>query len=62
MDFVSRDEAANLLGVSKRTLERWATKKKGPTYYRRGRRATYMRADLLNWIMCEQRMPCGATP
>ena len=60
MDFVSRSEAAALLGVSKRTLERWATRKVGPDYYRRGRQAMYERGDVARWILCEQRMPRGS--
>lgn len=46
---LSRDEAADHLGVSKRTLEAWAARRVGPDYRIRGRRAFYQIADLDAW-------------
>jgi excisionase family DNA binding protein len=44
--YLSRAEAATYLGVSIPTLARWASQKTGPRYYRLGRNARYLPADL----------------
>jgi len=46
---LTREEAASYLGVSKRTLDKWAEKKVGPDYRRRGRRVFYKQSDLDAW-------------
>lgn len=46
---LTRTEAAEFLGVSPRTLDDWATKKKGPDYRRRGRKSYYTEDDLRVW-------------
>lgn len=53
-DLVSRSEAAQLLGISRRTLEDWATSGHGPPYVRMGQGlrapAKYRVVDLLAFI------------
>ena len=45
-------EAAELLGVSHRTLQRWRCTGEGPPFIRCGPRAIgYCRRDLLRWIV-----------
>lgn len=46
---LTREEAASYLGVSKRTLDKWAEKRVGPDYRRRGRRTFYQKVDLDLW-------------
>ncbi len=48
-DELTREQAAAHLGVSKRTLEKWAEKRIGPDYRRRGRRTFYKLQDLDAW-------------
>lgn len=50
-DILSRDEAAEYLGYSKRTLEKWAERDMGPPYFRRGRRVFYSIVDLDTWVI-----------
>jgi predicted DNA-binding transcriptional regulator AlpA len=42
--------AADLLGLSSRTLQSWRSKNEGPPYVRVGRAVRYRRQDLLNWV------------
>ena len=42
--------AAELLGISTRTLQAWRTKGIGPNYVRVGRAVRYRRGDLLEYI------------
>ena len=46
---LNREEAARLLGVSKRTMEAWAYKHTGPSYQIRGRHAYYKLESLRAW-------------
>jgi len=46
---LNRTEAAEYLGVSPRTLDYWASKRMGPDFRRRGRRAFYDKSDLDRW-------------
>lgn len=50
-ELMSRQEVADLLGVSARTLETWARDGTGPTYRRIGRRAIYLRSEVDKWIL-----------
>lgn len=58
-DLVSRAEAAQLLHVSRRTLEAWATEGYGPPYARMGRGtnapAVYRIGDLLAFVASTMR-------
>lgn len=47
---ITRPEAANYLGISVRTLEKWAVVGGGPPYYRLGGRVVYDIADLDTYL------------
>ncbi|MBK8261679.1 MAG: tyrosine-type recombinase/integrase [Nannocystis sp.] len=49
-ELVTADEAAALLKVSPRTLEKWRLGGSGPSVLRIGRRVAYARRDLLTWL------------
>jgi DNA-binding transcriptional MerR regulator len=42
--------AAELLGLSSRTLQAWRTKGIGPAFVRAGRAVRYRRRDLISWM------------
>ena len=42
--------AADLLGLSTRTLQAWRSRYQGPAFIRAGRAIRYRRRDLLAWI------------
>jgi excisionase family DNA binding protein len=48
--FVSRQEAAELLGVTPQALSQMSVRGEGPKYVKVGRSVRYRRADLLAWI------------
>lgn len=48
-DFLLQNEAAQLLRISERTLERWRVEGSGPQFRRFGRRVVYARGDLHDW-------------
>ena len=48
-------QAADLLGISRRTLERWRIEGKGPVYRKFGKRAMYAEPDLLEWSEAQRR-------
>ena len=43
-------EAAELLGVSGRTLKRWRDEGRGPAYCTAGRRVMYFEKDLVGYL------------
>ena len=47
--FLTIDEAAQLLRVSRRTLDNYRYRKRGPPYRRHGGRIVYRLSDLLAW-------------
>lgn len=47
---VSREEAAEYLGISVSTLAQWASNKEGPPYYLIGMRTRYRYRDLDQFI------------
>ena len=47
--FLTIDEAAQVLRVSRRTLDNYRSRKKGPPYRRHGGRIVYRLSDLLAW-------------
>ena len=47
---LSRDKAAEVLKVSKRTLERLAWLGTGPNYYRLGKRTFYQLSEINRWV------------
>lgn len=54
--FLTRAEAAELLRVHEKTLERWAIEGTGPPFRRHGRRVLYALSDLLSWSEKHARM------
>jgi excisionase family DNA binding protein len=47
---LSEVHAADLLGLSSRTLQAWRVKNGGPPFIRAGRAIRYRRRDLLAWM------------
>ena len=49
--FLTKSEAAEYLGISKKTLQRWRFDYKGPTYVKlNGKLIRYHHADLDEWM------------
>lgn len=48
--YLTRREAAQYLGVSRRSLDNWATRGEGPRFFKIGRAARYRVSDLESWI------------
>jgi len=54
--YLSTREAAALLGLSPRTLERYRVTGEGPEFSKLGRRVCYARADIDGWAQrCRRR-------
>lgn len=53
--FLNTDQAASLLNISPRTLERWRFEGKGPSFRKFGRRAMYAQTDLVEWAESRRR-------
>lgn len=47
---LTQGEAAKLLRISPRTLERYRVDGTGPTYMKAGQRVLYRPADILTWL------------
>jgi DNA-binding transcriptional MerR regulator len=43
-------EAAEIMGLAVQTLRNWRQKRKGPPYYKLGRRIVYYEEDLIAYI------------
>ncbi|MDE0006560.1 MAG: helix-turn-helix domain-containing protein [Rhodospirillaceae bacterium] len=56
--YLSTRQAAELLGLSPRTLERYRGAGEGPPFMKMGRQVRYARVDLDDW-MEEGRLPPG---
>ena len=52
---VNQERAAQLLGLSPRTMESWRLVGGGPVYIKVGRRVRYRRSDLEAWLDARQR-------
>jgi len=48
---IRRKEAARLIGLSNRTLEKYAVTGEGPPYYKLGSAIVYDSDDLNKWMM-----------
>jgi hypothetical protein len=48
-NYLLQSEAADLLRISERTLERWRVEGRGPRFRRFGRRVVYAQGDLDIW-------------
>ena len=49
LTFLTTSEAAELLRLARRTLERWRVEGGGPSFRRHGARVLYAREDLALW-------------
>jgi len=55
IDILSKAQAAELLGVSERTLNRWHSEGSGPPVSKQGRKSYYFRQSLLDWLKGKER-------
>ncbi len=49
-NFLTQAEAAKMLRISPRSLERYRIAGNGPTYMKAGQRVLYRNADILAWL------------
>ena len=57
-DFMSRQEVAEYLGVSPRTIEAWAERGQGPRYTKMNNKLTrYRRTDVDAWLADQPTAP-----
>lgn len=54
-EYLPAAEAAQQLGVSKRTLKRWEQLRRGPPVTRVGRRNLYRRESLMRWLAKQEK-------
>lgn len=47
--YMTTDQAAELLGVSPRTLEDWRYRGCGPSYRKLGRSVRYLKSQVIEW-------------
>jgi DNA-binding transcriptional MerR regulator len=59
-DFMSARAAAELLGLSPRTIDRWRWTGEGPPYRKHGGRVLYAREDLLAWSAARMKTSTSA--
>lgn len=50
LDKLTRAQAAEYLGVSKATLDTWASRGQGPRFYKPGGKVYYLLRELDKWI------------
>lgn len=53
-DLLTADEVAELLGISRQTLYRWARLRKGPPRIKIGRTCFYRSLPLHDWILTHE--------
>jgi len=53
--YMPQELAADFLGLSPRTLERFRVEGRGPTFLKLGRRVVYSREDLVQWAEAQRR-------
>ena len=56
-DLLTVREAADILVLSPRTLDRYRGSGTGPAYYKLGGRVRYRRSDLMAWVEQNRRTP-----
>jgi len=54
--FLSTPQAAELLGISRKTLEKWRLVGGGPAFRKVGRLVRYTSDDLQNWLDSRRRV------
>jgi len=54
---LTKNDTANFLGVSERTLDRWHTQRKGPARVNAGRRVLYKLSGLIAWLDSNEVLP-----
>ena len=54
-DYMTRDELAQELRVTTRTLDKWAVLRKGPPKVQIGARCYYHRQDVLTWLDAQRK-------
>ena len=52
---LNTQQAADSLGLSRRTLERWRLEGNGPVFVKLGRRCLYKQSDLVAWVQSNLR-------
>ncbi|SLN77381.1 helix-turn-helix transcriptional regulator [Oceanibacterium hippocampi] len=58
-DYLSREELAEELGVTVRTIANWQHFRVGPPFCRVGQRVLFLRADVADWIKSTKTEPLG---
>jgi predicted DNA-binding transcriptional regulator AlpA len=53
-DYINREELADELKVTKRTLDKWAYLRKGPRKIKIGARCYYSRKAVLAWLESQE--------
>lgn len=56
--YLTREEAAQLLGVDKRTLARWFNLGEGPPRIKIGARILYSKSSIEAWLRSMEVTPC----
>ncbi|MEM9500601.1 MAG: helix-turn-helix domain-containing protein [Pseudomonadota bacterium] len=56
-EYLNIDEAADFIGVSKQTMDRWRMEAIGPTVHRVGRRVLYSLTDLRAFMETQRQVP-----
>jgi transcriptional regulator with XRE-family HTH domain len=59
-NFLHRDELAEALNVSPRTLDRWEALRKGPPRVRVGRTILYSIDSVADWLLSQEKKPFPA--
>ena len=57
---ISEEAAAQMLGLSPRTLQRWRCQGRGPRFTKLGKRVAYSPAALRTYVEAAQRTSTGA--
>jgi len=53
-DFLPPEETADELGVTRRTLDRWHTRRIGPPRIQIGRKIYYRRESVRDWLLSNE--------
>jgi excisionase family DNA binding protein len=60
--YLTQAEAADVLHVSERTLERWRLEGRGQTYTKAGHRVLYRASDIEEWLQSRRRQSTSEIP